>query len=221
MKFEIEIIIRILVAGILGGLIGYERERKQRPAGFRTHILVCIGAALVMIVSEYMYHEFATTAVDPSRLGAQVISGIGFLGAGTIIRDRFKVKGLTTAASLWAVACIGLAVGMGYFYIAIVSAVIIFMTLALLGRIEKKTKTKEEFANIRIVAVLEEGIEKKVINDLTTYGYDIKKLNFTKTYEDGTVTFTFFVSNNLNAEWEDVILNLFQKEYVKKATLDY
>ncbi len=221
MSFEIEIVLRILVAGMLGGLIGFERERRQRPAGFRTHILVCIGAALVMIVSEYMYQEFATTSVDPSRLGAQVISGIGFLGAGTIIRDKFKVKGLTTAASLWAVACIGLAVGMGYFYIAIISAVIIFMTLALLGRIEKKTKTKEEFAKIRVVASLEEDIEKKVINDLTEYGYDIKKLNFTKTFEDQTVSFSFLVTNDQNVEWEDVILNLFKKEYIKKATLDY
>lgn len=221
MSFEIEIVLRILVAGLLGGLIGFERERRQRPAGFRTHILVCIGAALVMIVSEYMYHDFATTTVDPARLGAQVISGIGFLGAGTIIRDKFKVKGLTTAASLWAVACVGLAVGMGYFYIAVISAVIIFMTLALLGRIEKKTKTKEEFAKIRVVASLEEDIEKKVINDLIEYGYDIKKLNFTKTFEDQTVSFSFLVTNEQNVEWEDVILNLFKKEYIKKATLDY
>ena len=115
MPFELEILVRLLLAVLLGGFIGYEREHTNRPAGFRTHILVCAGAALVMATSEYLVRRYSISAVDPARLGAQVISGIGFLGAGTIIRDGVNVRGLTTAASLWAVSCVGIAVGCGFY----------------------------------------------------------------------------------------------------------
>jgi putative Mg2+ transporter-C (MgtC) family protein len=114
MPFEIEILLRMVLAAALGGFIGYEREHLNRPAGFRTHILVCVGAALVMMTSQYLAYRYPGDTIDLSRLGAQVISGIGFLGAGTIIRDGFNVRGLTTAASLWAVSCVGIAVGSGY-----------------------------------------------------------------------------------------------------------
>lgn len=220
MSFEIDIILRLLGAAVLGGLIGYEREQKQRPAGFRTHILVCIGAALVMITSEYMLNEFASS-IDPARMGAQVISGIGFLGAGTIIRDKFKVKGLTTAASLWAVACIGLAVGMGYYYLASIAFIIIFITLRFLSRLEKRAGKEYNYANIKVYAVLQEDIEKKVSADLLAFGYDIKKMNFSKTLSENSVTFTFLVSHKTGVEWEDVSLGLFKKDYIIKATLDY
>jgi putative Mg2+ transporter-C (MgtC) family protein len=124
---DIEILIRLVLALLLGGLIGLERERHERPAGFRTHILVSIGSALLMIISVRMvdYNYMA----DPGRIAAQVVSGIGFLGAGTIIRDGFSVKGLTTAASLWTTAAIGLASGAGYYYIASLATVIVFITL--------------------------------------------------------------------------------------------
>jgi putative Mg2+ transporter-C (MgtC) family protein len=128
---------RLVLAVILGGVIGYEREHTQRPAGFRTHIVVCVAAALVMEISDYIFqHYHAFVNMDPARLGAQVISGIGFLGAGTILRDGFSVKGLTTAASLWAVSCIGLAVGIGFCSGAILATAIIYMTLLALKRFE-------------------------------------------------------------------------------------
>lgn len=110
----ISITVRLLLALICGGILGIEREKKRRPAGLRTYMLVCVGAAFVMITNEYM--SFKYEGVDPSRMGAQVISGIGFLGAGTIIvTGRNRVKGLTTAAGLWAAACIGLAAGAGFY----------------------------------------------------------------------------------------------------------
>src|SRR5690606_893530 len=109
---------------LLGGLIGIEREIGNRPAGFRTHTLVCIGSSLVMLTSEFLIGAYADISIpDPARLGAQVISGIGFLGAGTIIKDGSRVRGLTTAASLWVVACIGIAIGAGFYWGAIVAAV--------------------------------------------------------------------------------------------------
>ena len=133
---EAQIIFRILLAVCFGSLIGLEREHAHRPAGLRTHILVCVGACLVMLTSEFIYkqyHPFSPNT-DVARLGAQVISGIGFLGAGTIIRNGSSVKGLTTAASIWVVACIGLATGMGFYFGATIATIIIFLCLAYIKR---------------------------------------------------------------------------------------
>lgn len=134
--------VRIIVAAALGGFIGYEREQSHRPAGFRTHILVAVGSALVMLTSVYIFEAYeGRTNMDPARLGAQVISGIGFLGAGTILREGFSIKGLTTAASLWAVSCIGLAVGMGYYAGALIATVVIYITLNYLKKFMEKGHT--------------------------------------------------------------------------------
>ena len=103
--YIIDAVIKMVLVIFLSGIIGYEREHSHRPAGFRTHILVAVGSALVMMTSKYIFLEYEGLAnFDPTRLGAQVISGIGFLGAGTILREGFSVKGLTTAASLWEVS---------------------------------------------------------------------------------------------------------------------
>lgn len=120
---------RILLAALLSGIIGYEREHSHRPAGFRTHILVAIGSTLVMLTAVHMNETATNASLDVSRMSASVITGIGFLGAGTILREGFSVKGLTTAASLWAVACIGTAVGGGYATGAIVATIVIYFTL--------------------------------------------------------------------------------------------
>ena len=126
----LDAIIKLSFTVLFSGIIGYEREHSHRPAGFRTHILVAVGATIVMMTSKYVFEAYqGQVTVDPTRLGAQVISGIGFLGAGTILREGFSVKGLTTAASLWAVSCIGLAVGAGYYIGALVSTVVIYLTL--------------------------------------------------------------------------------------------
>jgi putative Mg2+ transporter-C (MgtC) family protein len=131
-----QIIARLISAGILGGFIGLERESHGRPAGLRTHILVCVGSALIMIVSAYAFPEFGT-ARDPARLAAQVVSGIGFLGAGTIMREGANIRGLTTAASLWVVAGIGLAVGSGFYLPAVITAFMAVGTLTLLDKAER------------------------------------------------------------------------------------
>ncbi len=135
-RYSFEALLRLTLAGVFGGIIGFEREHSHRPAGFRTHILVAVGATLVMLTSSYIFTEYqGLTNMDPARLGAQVISGIGFLGAGTILREGFSVKGLTTAASLWAVSCIGLAVGIGYYEGALIATIFIYITLNFLKRI--------------------------------------------------------------------------------------
>lgn len=129
-RFAVDAVFKMALAVVFSGVIGYEREHSHRPAGFRTHILVAVGSALVMMTSGYVFRAYEGLGTfDPTRLGAQVISGIGFLGAGTILREGFSVKGLTTAASLWAVSCIGLAVGAGYYVGALVSTIVIYLTL--------------------------------------------------------------------------------------------
>ncbi len=133
-----EIALKLFLAALLGGVVGIERENKKRAAGLRTHVLVSLGSALVMITSEYIFNQYhGVVNLDPARLGAQVISGIGFLGAGTIIKQGVSVKGLTTAASLWTVACIGLATGAGFYTAAIMTAAIVTITLVVLSKFEK------------------------------------------------------------------------------------
>lgn len=132
------IILRLTMAVIFGGIIGYGRERERRPAGLRTHILVSIGATLAMITNIYMCKIY-NGYTDPTRLGAQVISGIGFLGAGTIIvTGKNKVRGLTTAAGLWACACMGLAIGAGFYSGAIIGCLFISAVTVALANIDKK-----------------------------------------------------------------------------------
>lgn len=130
---------KLVLAAICGGFIGYEREHSHRPAGFRTHILVAVGSALVMITSSFLSQQYeGMIDIDPTRMSAQVISGIGFLGAGTILREGFSVKGLTTAASLWAVSCVGIAVGSGFYVGALIATLVIYITLNLLKRVSAR-----------------------------------------------------------------------------------
>jgi len=139
MIVEWDMAIRLLMSCVLGGIIGYEREAHRKTAGLRTHILVSIGSCLIMILSINIYESVqGLTNADPTRLAAQVISGIGFLGAGSIIKDGPTVKGLTTAASLWVVSGVGLAVGSGYYMGAFMTTGLVFLTLSILSRFEDK-----------------------------------------------------------------------------------
>lgn len=142
---NVEVIMRLLLSAIIGGFIGMEREANNRPAGLRTHVLVTLGASLIMLISMYGFIGFGSdgTGGDPARLAAQVVSGIGFLGAGTILRTENKVSGLTTAASLWVCGGIGLAIGGGYYVGGLATAAIVLFTLRSLGFIEKKIFKKK------------------------------------------------------------------------------
>jgi putative Mg2+ transporter-C (MgtC) family protein len=145
MLTDIQMIIRLVVAAFLGGIVGIEREIHSKAAGFRTHILVCIGSCLIMLTSMHMFDIYkGLVNADPGRIAAQVVSGIGFLGAGTIIRSRVSVVGLTTAASLWAVAGIGLAVGSGLFIVSIFTAVLIIGSLLVLSKVQDKVGQKKQ-----------------------------------------------------------------------------
>ena len=133
------VVVRILAAVIIGGIIGLERGLKNRPAGLRTYMLVCVGSCLIMLTNQYIYQ--ATGSGDPVRMGAQVVSGIGFLGAGTIVvTRRSHIKGLTTAAGLWSAAGVGLALGIGFYEAALAAGLMIFIILTILQRMDDRMR---------------------------------------------------------------------------------
>lgn len=143
------IAVRIAVAVILGGIIGLERGLKNRPAGLRTYMLVCVGACLIMVTNQYIYQVFGTG--DPVRMGAQVVSGIGFLGAGTIVvTKRNQIKGLTTAAGLWAAAAVGLSIGIGLYEAAVMGGAVIFIVLSLIHSWDNKMRQNSKMVEIYI-----------------------------------------------------------------------
>ena len=139
----LEIALRMLCAMLIGVVIGTEREFTHRPAGMRTHMLVALGACAVMITSQALFYQYRIYGAtpDPARLSAQVITGVGFLGAGTIMKEGPSIKGLTTAASVWAVACLGVAAGGGYYAIALIGTVCILVTLVIFEWLQRKLMT--------------------------------------------------------------------------------
>ena len=172
------VVLRIFTAVVFGGVIGLERGMKNRPAGLRTYMLVCVGSCLIMLTNQYLYQ--ATGAGDPMRLGAQVVSGIGFLGAGTLIVTKHnQIKGLTTAAGLWASAGVGLALGVGFYEAALAAGFAVFFILTLLQRWDDKMK-----GNTKIIELYIELAESmplgKLIRDLRAMSLDIESIEMEK-----------------------------------------
>lgn len=161
---EIQIILRILVGAALGAVVGFERERQDQPAGLRTHMILVIGATLAMVLSVNLGYLFARpgTPADPARLAAQVISGIGFLGAGAILRYGFNVKGLTTATSLWTMAIVGMAVGAGYYLVSVITTVLMLVVLTLLNILENRFVRTSISRYISIEADYKKGLVKSI-----------------------------------------------------------
>jgi len=172
-----ECVLRLVLSLILGGIIGMEREMTNRPAGLRTHILVCMGSTLTMLTSQYLFEKYnAITKLDPARMGAQVISGIGFLGAGTILKDGSKIRGLTTAASIWTVACIGLALGCGFYFGSITASVLVCSILFFLKKFEDSLIKKDDSELVTISVSNVPGQVSQVIE--TILSFNIRKLDF-------------------------------------------
>lgn len=190
-----DVIIRLGLAIAVGGLIGYEREFKNRPAGFRTHILVCVGAAVISMIQVYIVEDTVkriaqnpqlanALKADIGRIGAQVVTGVGFLGAGTIIRDKGSVKGLTTAATIWVVACIGLAVGMGYYSLSVFSAIGVYGVLASLKKFEGKLFDKTNIVKIEMEYYNKKDLVDRVAEYFTSRSIKVKNIEFSLEYED-------------------------------------
>ena len=143
---NIDVVIRLVLIAVISGLVGLEREHLKKPAGLRTNMLVGVGSTLIMITALHLYDILPESSIDPGRLAGQVVTGIGFLGAGAIIQGKSGVHGLTTAAGIWVVSATGLAIGMGYYFAAIVTAIIMLVALFVFGRMEHHpdpTKNKD------------------------------------------------------------------------------
>ncbi len=192
----VSILFRLALAMGLGGILGIERGKKGRPAGFRTYITVCVASSLATLTGQYIFTRFQTG--DPARLGAQVISGIGFLGAGTIlITKKPQVRGLTTAAGLWAAACIGLAVGIGFYWGAILCTALIFLGMTLMQRLERRVA--ETARDMTFFAEFETGKSlSQFIHMLRQKGFSISDIQMEKRdYHKGkTVSAVFNVCKN-------------------------
>jgi putative Mg2+ transporter-C (MgtC) family protein len=181
-----EMVLRLLLAAAFGGIVGMERGSGDRPAGFRTHILVCAGSALIMLVSMYGFEGFDKVPFeypknrDSARIAAQVVSGIGFLGAGTILHEGITVRGLTTAASLWMISAIGLATGAGMYLIGAAATLITFITLTAFHSVEKRfavVNSKSDKKYIRVVTANIPGIVARVATFLAQNDIKVKTIN--------------------------------------------
>lgn len=184
-----ELIGRLALGAFLGSIIGFERERRAWTAGLRTHMMVCLGATLMMEVSAYGFYDVIQKGIvlDPSRIAAQVVSGIGFLGAGTIVFLRNEVvKGLTTAAGLWAVAGIGLAVGSGLYIAAIAATLIALLILLLIRRVEEKYFSKNKFKSIKLIMRSGQVETDQIEQILHSGGIRFTEINLSSDTEDGT-----------------------------------
>lgn len=168
-------------AVLCGAIIGIERERRGKPAGFRTNTLICFGSALYMLVSEFIMRQLGGQSVDPTRIAAQVVTGIGFLGAGTIIQSRGTITGLTSAATIWVVAGIGLIVGAGFPWLGLLCTVLVLMTLVVLGRIEPKLLGRCQFVTCDVIFVDDGGRTRaELAGVFSEHDVDFAKLDITK-----------------------------------------
>nr|WP_278000924.1 MgtC/SapB family protein [Clostridium botulinum] len=216
-----QVIFRIFLSIVVGGAIGFERERKNRPAGFRTHILVCIGSCIAVMIQLYIIQymkemiridgEFRyLLSADISRMASQVITGVGFLGAGTIIRDKGSVKGLTTAASIWVVACIGISVGLGFYFLSLVGFLGLIVSLIVFENIESSVIDKNKEYNIIIEYLPKNNIMEYIIGELLKNQITIKSIRvFDKNInEDEAIKIKLIISTKDRLNFLSVIQNL-------------
>ncbi len=217
----IEIIIRLLLGAIVGGIIGFERSTHGRAAGFRTHLLVCVAGVLIMTVSEY-YHYLSLwdpsyIRVDPARLAAGAITGVGFLGAGVIVKSGLNIQGLTTAACLWIVSAIGLSIGSGLYVAGLVSFVITYLSLWLLRRIEDKMP-RLSYKSMTIV-MEGRGDEESVRSVIEKCGASMGRIDYERDMERSQSTFSITISFRDTGSPKRIIDDISSLPSVKKVAI--
>lgn len=205
------IILRLFVAAILGGIIGYEREINERPAGFRTHILVSMGSCLMMLVSTDAYLYLDGLSFDPQRIASQVVSGVSFIGAGTIMVNKDRISGLTTAATIWVSAAMGLSIGIGYYTAALTTTLISIILLMLAGRVEQKLN-KKNFQNLSITLEGNQACFDNISSYLVEKEVSFVRPEITKAYADGEMKTMIDLSVRTdNVDLDKVIKDLIDK----------
>lgn len=218
MEYEMTVVLRLLLAAFLGGLIGLERESENKAAGLKTHTLVALGSCLIMLTSIEIFENVGHgTLGDPARIAAQVVSGIGFLGAGTIMRSGFGIKGLTTAASLWIVAAIGLAVGLGSYFASIITTVIVFLILLFMPYFENKVKSSpRKLKTIKIEMVDTPGQLGLVTSVLGGLNIDIRKVEMLDMQDTNVIRLIFAVIWPYNLKGEEIEKELSKIKGIKQ-----
>lgn len=212
-----EIILRLLLGTILGGIIGFERQAHGRAAGFRTQLLVCLACVLLMVISEGYYARggvnFQYPRIDPTRIAAGAMTGIGFLGAGVILKTGFSVQGLTTAACIWIVSAIGLAVGAGEYLAAFAGFCITIFALWVL-RILEARMPRIVYRYIRLVTD-RTGEEEEIASLFRKGGFEIIKMDYEMEFATGEKSFIFTVSANEETSMKNIIDGLADFKFVK------
>jgi len=185
-----QFVIRLLLSAVLGGLVGFERERQSQPAGLRTLMILSVGSTLAMILSINMAFQYTPQepAGDPARLAAQVVSGIGFLGAGAILHYGLNIKGLTTATSLWTMAIVGLAVGAGRYIESIATTAVILVALVILNMIERRYIHSFTSFSLTVKATDKHGMIDQLKNALSDPGHTVNIIRVSKDLDDNRIT---------------------------------
>ena len=219
---EAQIILRVLVAAVLGAAVGLERERQDQPAGLRTHMILVIGATLAMVLSVNVGYLYARpgTPSDPARLAAQVISGIGFLGAGAILRYGFTVKGLTTATSLWTMAIVGMTVGAGYYLIGVATTVLMLVVLALLNTLENRFVRTAISRFIQIEADYHKGVVKSVRRVVEKYADSLASFSIQKHFKQKRLRIQVVARISRDQTLEELIEKLSDIEGVRTLKVE-
>jgi putative Mg2+ transporter-C (MgtC) family protein len=221
---DLEIILRLILACILGGAVGLEREVHGRPAGVRTYLLLSLGSALMMVLSEYLFLKYKTgvpgvsLSVDPGRIAAQAVTGIGFLGAGVIIRYKDSVRGLTTAACVWVVCAVGLAIGAGFYLFGTAVTAFTIFSLMALKLLEKKLQ-KDWYEKMVVVAADVEGQMDRIEAILDKYQFKIVDYGLMKDLERQEVTGNFLLCNRSVEPNRRVLHEIFDLPGVKSVDL--
>ncbi len=221
---NLEIIIRLLFASLLGGCVGLEREMHGRPAGVRTYLILSLGSALIMVISEYLFFNYegrlagVPISVDPGRIAAQAITGIGFLGAGVIIRYQDTIRGLTTAACVWVVCAVGLAIGSGFYLFGSVVTAITLVSLLVLKAFERKLQ-KDWYEKLVVVSEDVEGLLEQVEATLDKHSFKIVDYGLRKDLEKKEVTANFLLRIRTVAPNRRVLHEIFDLHGVKSVDL--
>ena len=217
---EAEIVFKLLLGTVLGGIIGFERQTHGRPAGFRTQLLVCVACVLLMIISEGYYVRAASTdliRIDPTRIAAGAMTGVGFLGAGVILKTGVSIQGLTTAACIWIVSAIGLAVGAGQYLSAAIGSIITFISLWFLRILEARMpRTVYKYVTLMTDA---EGDEDTVRELFERKGFTVTKMDYDITFPVKEKTFLFTIAGKHSSPIKQVLEDISGLNYVRKIEI--
>ena len=216
-----EIIFRLLLGALIGGAIGFERQIHGRPAGFRTHILVCIASVLLMLVSEYYHYlgslNSAYVRVDPGRIAAGAMTGVGFIGAGVVLKTGFTIQGLTTAACIWVVSAIGLSIGSGLYAAGIVTFLITIIALTLLRGAERNMPKLQVI--FLTVTATEDAPEEEISSIINNSGLTVTNTDYERSSDSGIILFYFTATLYRKVSHKVLLDKLSSLSYVKRVSI--